>query len=107
MGQVKILSGVSGSGKSTFGRGLRADLTVSADDFFVTSDNKYNFDPSKLGQAHAACFREYIHALTNLGDTLVVVDNTNTTESEISPYVLGASAFGWNVEIITISVPNT
>ena len=32
----------------------------------------------------------------------VVVDNTNTTNEEIAPYILGAQAFGYTSEIITI-----
>lgn len=114
MKQVKILSGVSGSGKSTYATNLQneneADMRgtyyctiFSADNYFMI-DGEYRFDPAKLGEAHAKCFREYIETLN--ADTtwcdLVIVDNTNATVAEIAPYVLGAQAYGWDVEIITL-----
>ncbi len=113
MGQVKILSGVSGSGKSTYARKLWNALepgnyckVVSADDFFMR-DGHYIFDPKRLSDAHGKCFRDFIAALnSNEGFKpeydLVVVDNTNTTVSEVSPYILGAQAYGWDVEILTV-----
>ena len=125
MCEVKILSGVSGSGKSTLAKNIRAvthqaathpafSVTVSADDFFM-KDGKYLFDPSKLGEAHASCFRSFIEAMREIHtyqrrdggmmdrrNDLIIVDNTNTTVEEIAPYVLGASAFGYECEIITI-----
>ena len=113
--KVIILSGVSGSGKSTYAAKLLEQeyedleqeyedkcLKVSADDFFTDSlSGKYSFDPSRLGEAHASCFRNYIEALTD-GVNFILVDNTNTTEAEIAPYVLGANAFGYDVEIHTL-----
>ncbi len=117
MGRVVILSGVSGSGKSTSARKLWNDLepgnyckVVSADDFFMV-DGEYKFDPTKLSDAHGKCFREYISVLNDGVHTasgfkssydLVVVDNTNTTAVEIAPYILGAQAYGWEVEILTV-----
>lgn len=35
-------------------------------------------------------------------DDTLVVDNTNTTVEEISPYMLGAAAFGWEAEVHTL-----
>jgi hypothetical protein len=100
--QVVILSGVSGSGKSTYIRNIfRNPFVVSADDFFLQEEGKYNFDPTKLGAAHASCFRRFINACLD-GWLLIIVDNTNTTSEEIAPYVLGAEAFGYAVEIVTM-----
>lgn len=110
MRQVKILSGVSGSGKSTTARKLRNALepgtyckVVSADDYFMV-DGEYKFDPSKLSDAHGACFRDFIHTVSKGTPEydLVIVDNTNTTAVEISPYILGAQAYGWEVEVLTV-----
>jgi predicted ABC-type ATPase len=125
--QVKILSGVSGSGKSTYAKQLQAmfhvqnptfSVVVSADDFFMV-DGEYRFNPAKLSEAHASCFRSFIEAMqevhthtycdnsfVNLPNDLVIVDNTNTTTDEIAPYVLGALAFGYEPEIITITTAN-
>ncbi len=133
--QVKILSGCSGSGKSTLCRSLQAachvqnptySTIVSADDFFMVEnqddDSKppaYQFNASKLGEAHASCFKKFILAMqkvhtfthtdgevVHLPNNLIIVDNTNTTVAEIAPYVLAASAFGYEHEILTIVHPN-
>jgi len=61
MSVMIIMSGVSGSGKSSCAlkhQGL--DLTnvkiCSADNYFVDEDTgEYVFDPSQLGRAHRAC----------------------------------------------------
>ena len=71
----------------------------------MQGDGRYHFDPSKLSEAHGACFKEYILALQD-AETRVIVDNTNTTTEEIAPYILGAQAFGYTSVIITID-PST
>lgn len=105
MGKVIILSGVSGSGKSSFAKGLERAYKVSADYFFMVQ-GEYRFDPAKLADAHAFCFRQFLDALQQ-GVSTLVVDNTNTTVMEISPYVLGAQAFGYSPKVITVAVPES
>lgn len=101
--KVFILSGVSGSGKSTYAKqlieGARSFGIGSADDFFM-KNGVYLFDPAKLPEAHNGCFRAFITKV-QMNTDLVVVDNTNTTVAEIAPYVLGATAFGYEAEILT------
>jgi predicted ABC-type ATPase len=108
MKQVIILSGVSGSGKSTYAEKLLTEtqgVKVSADHYFTQSDGNYHFDPAKLTEAHADCFRRFIGYLQDpMPWSCVVVDNTNTTVAEIAPYMLGALAFGYQPEIITLRV---
>lgn len=125
MKKVTILSGVSGSGKSKYAGTLLLEYTsstgltleemlrlpkgdkrataayCSADMYFVDAQGKYNFDPTKLSDAHGACMREFISSLQNETE-MVVVDNTNTTAVEIAPYILVAQAYGYEVEIITV-----
>lgn len=125
--QVKILSGISGGGKSTLAGNLIAgchvqnptfSAVVSADNFFMLN-GEYVFQARLLGHAHADCFRKFIEAMQEVHDfthtdgevvhlpnNLIIVDNTGTTEAELSPYVLGASAFGYEPEVITI-MPDT
>jgi predicted kinase len=113
MKKVYVVSGVSGSGKDTFiakmheeiiarlytrESGLPTTSAVSADDFFYKR-GEYCFDPTKLSEAHGACFRNFIDSLRQ-GTDLVWVNNTNTTIAEISPYMLGAQAYGYQAEII-------
>ncbi len=131
MRQVRIVSGCSGSGKSvlvgklmlayTESLGLTFEeirrlpksdkratcILASADTYFIDSDGKYTFDGSKLSEAHGACFKTYIEGLQNQCQ-FIVVDNTNTTAEEIAPYILGAQAYGYEAEILTIIVkPST
>lgn len=114
MKQVIVLRGVAGSGKSHYCNYLKTNAeglfntsadnvkVVSADNFFVKLGNgTYKFDPAKLSEAHAECFREFISALMS-GVNVVIVDNTNTTTMEISPYMLGASAYGYEAEVQTV-----
>lgn len=106
MRQVIIMSGVSGCGKSTYAKslciphGVANSHIVSADTYFM-SDGVYKFDASKLSDAHGACFKQFITYMQE-SVSLVVVDNTNTTAEEIAPYILGAQAFGYEVEIRTL-----
>lgn len=119
MRKVTIMSGVSGSGKGTYiertfphiwnpmlSKGdIGGTVVVSADHYFM-KEGVYVFDPSKLGDAHGGCFLYFIEILQKGFYTEVVVDNTNTTVMEIAPYMLAAQAFGWEAEIITLSIPD-
>lgn len=96
----------------------------SADHFFI-EDGKYNFVPAKLPDAHRACFRGFVgrvkagdkvaimsgvpgggksfHAERLAGEGYVVVDNTNLSAWEISPYVLAAESAGATVTIFRVA----
>lgn len=71
MNKVLILSGISGSGKSSYGASLGNSCVVSTDHFFLDSSAQYRFDPFLLTQAHAECFREFIDALQSEIHTLM------------------------------------
>lgn len=123
-----ILRGASGAGKTTLIRkflNTGPKMVVSADHFFEMpcpaceahgvdlagsvcatcngSGEGYAFDPAKLGEAHGACFRNTIEAL-RLGID-VIVDNTNTTLVECSPYILLGQAFGVEIEVVELTTP--
>jgi adenylate kinase len=62
---VVVMSGVSGSGKSTYAEKLLEQsqgVKVSTDHFFMVG-NEYKFDPSKLGEAHAVGWKPEIITL--------------------------------------------
>ena len=110
MKKVVLMQGVSGSGKSTFVKGLVDDYhqgnhdnawcaVCSADDYFGAD---YAFDPAKLGEAHAACLIDFMDA-TIACTELVVVDNTNCSAVELAPYIAIAQARGYEVEIVRIA----
>lgn len=106
--RVVILSGISGSGKSTIAAALAANaengkaVICSADDFFM-QDGTYKFDFTKRGAAHAACLRKFVALITECEND-IVVDNTNTSAVEIAPYVALAAAYGVECEIVTILI---
>jgi predicted kinase len=108
MKNVIILSGISGVGKSHYAEFLlnqSQGLKVSADHYFL-KHGEYRFDPSKLGEAHAQCFRRFIEFCQKPDLPQIIVDNTNLTVWELAPYRLAAEAYGWQPEIITLLCKN-
>ena len=126
--KVYILRGPSGSGKTTWTKKLAdklagetsdADVQVtvcSADHFFerhnpdmvdgkVLEDTgrEYQFDVSKLPEAHQRCFNAFLRALGN-SDSVIVVDNTNERRWEYMNYELVAKLFDYEVEIVEFAV---
>lgn len=104
---VKILQGVSGSGKSSWARAQPNTRIVSTDDSFYQPDGSYSWEEAKLGEAHSRCFREFIH-LVVLGShefETLIVDNTNTRALFMAPYVAVALSWKLSVEIISFRAP--
>ena len=107
--KVILLSGVSGSGKSTYAKEIKerkfavpgATEVISADTYF-TQKGIYTYDASKIAEAHNACIRTFTNVCKiPCGIENLIVDNTNTTALELAPYVAIASAFGHEIELIT------
>lgn len=124
--QITIMVGPSGSGKSTYvdrllqgfnsGEVFRFDknrpaktwtlkaAVLSADD--ITYDEA-GFHPELLGHAHARCLRTFILTLRRQNGLLnvqhLIVDNTNTSAMELSPYIAVATAFDAPVNIVVCS----
>lgn len=105
MSKVIVLRGIPGSGKSTYAKEQIAReapssyAVCSADNFFVGTDGVYRFDATKLGEAHAACLRDFYRAI-DLGLQLVVVDNTNVRAWESAAYIQLARLRGYEVEVV-------
>lgn len=107
---VMIMRGIPGSGKSTEAQriaettGAPNSCVISADAFFIGDDGVYRFEPSRIGEAHAQCFRNFLTEIQRWRNEsmTVVVDNTNTCCWEASPYVLAAQAFGHAVQIVHV-----
>jgi tRNA uridine 5-carbamoylmethylation protein Kti12 len=88
---VIIMRGLPGSGKSSNAKHWEKivpdDICIcSADDYFM-QNGEYVFDPLKLKDAHKACFQKFQNALDNPYIHYVFVDNTNTEEWQMMPYI--------------------
>ena len=99
---VIVLRGISGAGKSTWAAKHYPDAVIaSADSYFLQEDGSYDYDPKQIDAAHEACYQTFVQALINR-EPLIVVDNSNVTVWEISPYVMPARSFGYEVEVLTL-----
>lgn len=123
--KIVLLSGISGSGKSTYAARLVSSpllprfrappIIFSADDFFVGLDGEYRYQPGLLGQAHGTCFRNFVEAILEARNqalvdnlaripSMLILDNTNTTAIEMAPYAALAQAYDVPLEIHTLHV---
>jgi predicted kinase len=105
MKNLYILRGVSGSGKTTLAKELEKNLpdavAYAADDYHYDENGNYNFDVTKIGEAHLAC-RTNVQSSMGKGKMNIIVHNTNTTEKEIRPYVDLAERLGYNVVSLVV-----
>jgi len=105
-----ILRGLPGSGKSTFARSMWSEHVIcEADQYWYDKGGHYNFDASKLRQAHEWCqakVRQFMvdNTLNDQFYREIVVSNTSTTEKELQPYLDLAKEFGYTV--ISLIVEN-
>jgi len=101
-----LFRGVPGAGKTSLcsSLGIKA---MSADMFFEdmadNGDLVYNFDPTRLKEAHAWC-QKHTSISMEMGVSPVGVANTFTQEWEMEPYFELADKHGY--KIFTIIVEN-
>jgi predicted kinase len=96
---VFIVRGLPGSGKSSLAKSLAGTggYIVSADNYFVAADGRYNFDARNLGRAHEWCQLQY-HNHLRTQHSPIVVDNTNVDLWEMKPYVQAALQYKYDVK---------
>lgn len=98
-----LIRGIPGSGKSTFAHQIWDDHAIcEADKFFYDREGNYNFDASKLHQAHVWCqdrveVKMILNKIKDEHYTEIVVSNTSTTDSELEPYIELANKYGYRV----------
>lgn len=99
MKKLILLRGLPGSGKSSFARVMGTTLTGrhEADMYFVDEHGNYNFDASKLRDAHEWCRRQVESDMGPYGLEEIFVTNTFTQEWEMKPYYELADKYGYTV----------
>ena len=96
--ELILLRGLPGSGKSTLAKRI-CDQHVEADEFFVVN-GKYQFDSTKLRQAHEWC-QNTAEEWMKIGYNLVV-SNTFTQEWEMEAYYKLAEQYGYRVHSLVV-----
>ena len=99
MKELYLLRGLPGSGKSTLAKSL-GGKHFEADMYFVR-DGEYNFDVTKLKEAHEWC-RSSVGGLMINEEPKLVVSNTFTQEWEMKPYFDLARNYGYRVHSLIV-----
>jgi predicted kinase len=103
-GVLFLVRGLPGSGKSTFAEHIWNNYAVcEADKFFYDENGNYNFDGSKLKEAHAWCKNEVESRMIEHQNSKgvyypeIAVSNTFTQEWEMEDYFKLAEKYGYKV----------
>lgn len=100
MKSLYLLRGLPSSGKSTLAEQLGGSH-FETDKYFVDEHGNYNFDGSKLREAHQWCQDLVSNAMilnhTTGENEKIVVSNTFTQEWEMTPYMNMAKEWGYRV----------
>lgn len=106
-GDLILLRGIPGSGKSTLGEIIlqttqqqKPDV-LSADNFFVDENGTYNFDATKLKEAHNMCQQKCAERM-RLEFSKIVVANTFTQEWEMLPYFEMAKRYNYRIHTLVV-----
>ncbi len=109
-GILFLIRGIPGSGKTSFATHIWNEYAVcEADKFFYDKEGNYNFDPTKLKEAHAWCKNEVETRMIdhqNNGQYYpeIAVSNTFTQEWEMKDYFDLAEKYGY--KIVSLIVEN-
>jgi len=95
-----IVRGIPGSGKSTFAKTLGGQH-YEADMFFINENGEYNFDFTKIKDAHQWC-QGIVKTDMILEYPKIVVSNTSTQEWELEPYFELAKEYGYTVFSVVV-----
>lgn len=106
-GELILLRGLPGSGKSTLAkiilqlRSTDEPEVLSADDFFEDKEGAYNFDSSKLREAHNYCQFRCSERMRQQKSKIVVA-NTFTQEWEMDEYFKMAERYNYRVHTVIV-----
>jgi predicted kinase len=97
MAHLIIIRGLPGSGKSTLAKEFGYNH-FEADQYFTDLEGNYNFDATKIREAHRQCRNLVFNALQVGQNT--VVSNTFTQLWEMDEYLNFCEEFGHKVTVI-------
>ena len=97
---LTICRGIPGSGKSTFAKTLGGQH-YEADMYFIDEEGNYNFDVTKIKDAHQWC-QSFVETDMVLEYPKIVVSNTFTQDWEMEPYFKLAKEYGYTVFTIVV-----
>ena len=107
IGDIILLRGLPGSGKTTLGSAILKCLisdtpdVLSADDFFTDENGNYNFDSSKIKEAHNHCQLRCAEKMKNQISRIVLA-NTFTQEWEMKPYYEMAERYNYRIHSVIV-----
>jgi predicted kinase len=96
IGDLVLLRGLPGAGKSTLAKLFRVEKIIEADNYFYDNEGNYNFDSSKLPAAHNYC-KMMVTDYMKMYKPVIVVANTFTQEWEMERYYILAEQYGYRV----------
>jgi NEDD4-binding protein 2 len=106
-----IVRGLSGSGKTSLAGEITNPIwcsdrkaffkdVYSADDYFTDEQGNYNFDPSKLKDAHEDCQKNVELAMTKDYVCKIAVANTFSQAWEAEPYFKLAEKYSYSPLVV-------
>ena len=107
-GILFLVRGLPSSGKTSFATHIWNEYAVvEADQYFYDKEGNYNYDPSKIKDAHAWCKNEVEirmsdHQINNQFYPEIAVSNTFTQKWEMEDYFKLAEKYGYKVVSLII-----
>lgn len=92
-----IVRGLPGSGKSTLAGLLPVNCHFEADQYFTNENGEYNFDATKIKDAHTWCKESVEKAMKDWQANAIAVSNTFTQEWEMQAYFDLAKEYEYRV----------